>query len=268
MITKEKIYDYIDKIPPVPQNLIRCIDFLNKDDLTGASNIATKEKPLVNYLIKTVNRPIFGFKNRIENVTQIFGILGLDTAKQIIYAYLMTLLIPQKWKVFDLDNTAFAKLQSEFIYYWNEILEFEGRKNDSLEIAVNFIPASIFVAEEMFKENYEDFMILRQVKEINYNDLLQKFTNLNLFDISALICEKWEMDRPIIKLIKDLGKEDASDPKNGQLVRYMHLLTFYEFSKPEFIKAGLNDFIEFNPAFVEEIYENFNKITGIHETSN
>ncbi len=269
MVTKEKIEKYIEKIPPVPEELSQCIKYLDDGDLPNAAKIASNNQAISNYLIETVNRPIFGFfGKRVENISQIFGILGLKMAKQILHAYLTSLLIPSKWKVFELDNTSFFKLQSELLFYWNEILEFEKNEDENLKIAITFVPSAIFVAEEMFKENFEEFAIIRQVKEINYNELLQKFTGMNLFDISSLICEKWNMQKPIIQMLKDLGELDASDPKYGKFVKYMHLLLFFEFSKPAYIQAGLNDFIEFDPEFVEDIYQNFNQIVGMHETCN
>ena len=269
MVTKEKIERYIEKVPPIPKELQRCIESVEKGDLTKAAKIASENRAICTYLIETVNRPIFGFfRNRVENISQIFGILGLTTAKQLLYAYLNTLLLPSKWRVFELDNTSFFKLQSDLLFYWNKILEFEKNEEDHLKIAINFIPSAIFVAEEMFKENFEEFVIIKQVKEINYNEMLQKFTGMNLFDISSLICKKWNMPQPIIQLLKDLGELDASDEKYGKFVRYMHLLLFFEFSKPLYIQAGLNDFIEFHPDFVEEVYQNFNQIVGLYETCN
>jgi len=269
VVTKEKIEKYILKIPPMPKELSECIKYIDKGDLPNAAKIASNNPAISKYLIDTVNRPVFGFfGKKVENIPQIFGILGLKTAKQILYSYLISLLVPSKWKVFELDNTSFFKLQSELLFFWNEILKFEKTEEDHLKTVITFIPSAIFVAEEMFKDNFEEFAIIRQVKEINYNEMLRKFTGMNLFDISSLICKKWNMPQPIIKMLKDLGELDASDEKYGKFVRYMHLLLFFEFSKPPYMQAGLNDFIEFNPDFVEEVYQNFNKIVGIHETCN
>ena len=43
----------------------------------------------------------------------------------------------------------------------------------------------------------------------------------------------------------------------------MHLLLFYELSQPEFITAGLNDFVDFQPEYISDIYEDFASLMEI-----
>ena len=38
---------------------------------------------------------------------------------------------------------------------------------------------------------------------------------------------------------------------------------FYELSKPIYIEAGLNDFIEFDIEFVQSVYEKFMQIVDV-----
>ena len=40
-------------------------------------------------------------------------------------------------------------------------------------------------------------------------------------------------------------------------------LFFYTLSKPVYIEAGVNDFIDFQVEFVEDIYEEFNQVMEI-----
>jgi len=43
----------------------------------------------------------------------------------------------------------------------------------------------------------------------------------------------------------------------------MHLLLFFTLSKAEFIEAGLNDFIDFQIEYVNDIYDDFATIMEI-----
>ena len=43
----------------------------------------------------------------------------------------------------------------------------------------------------------------------------------------------------------------------------MHLLVFFVLSKPLFIEAELNDFIEFQVEYVQDIYDDFAKLMEI-----
>jgi hypothetical protein len=44
------------------------------------------------------------------------------------------------------------------------------------------------------------------------------------------------------------------------LAKWMHLLLFYELSQPMFVKASLNDFIDFQIDYVQDIYEEFSSV--------
>ncbi len=271
MLNQKDIIEYLKKIPPLPKSIEECLQYLQKEDLINAAKTIQNDKNLTSYLIEIVNKPYFGFKSEIRNINQILTILGVKNAKQILYGYLLSLIAPKSWKVFNLTNKDFYDLQSKIINDWNKILLYENRDEENLKTAINFILLAILTAEEIFKDHFEDISVIKQVKEINYDELLLKFTNMSLLDIAALISKKWKANETIILILKDLSKKDASNKNYGKFIKYLHLLLFYELSQPKFIKAGLNDFMEFDPSFVEDIFENFMKIVGtikIYETCN
>jgi len=271
VIKQKDLIEYIKKIPPLPKSVEESLHYLQNGELAKAAERVKEDKALLQYLIDIVNKPYFGFRNRVENVNQIFGILGIENTKQILYSYLISLLTPKSWKVFNLTNKDFYNLQSKILSDWNKILEYEKKQNDAnLKNSVIFILLSILTTEEIFKDHIEDINIIRQVKEIDYDELLRKFTNMSLLDIAALIVKKWRGDETIIKIIKALSNKDASDKNYGRFIKYLHLLLFFELSQPEFIKAGLNNFMEFDPNFVKEVFEDFIKITNMenYETCN
>ncbi len=271
MIDQKDIIEYIKKIPPLPKSIEECLKYLQKEDLTNAAKIIENDKNLTSYLIEIVNKPYVGFISEIKNINQILTILGAKNARQILYGYLLSLITPKSWKVFNMTNKDFYDLQSKMISDWNKILSYENMNEEDLKIVINFILLAILTAEEIFKDHFEDITVIKQVKEVNYDELLLKFTNTSLLEIAALISKKWKANETIILLLKDLSKKDASNKNYGKFIKYLHLLLFYELSQPKFIKAGLNDFMEFDPSFVEDILENFMKIVGtidIYETCN
>jgi hypothetical protein len=81
---------------------------------------------------------------------------------------------------------------------------------------------------------------------------------VSLFDICSQIADKWEMDEKISKIVQSAsGVKPSDDESINNLGKWMHLLLFYELSQPEFIKAGLNDFVDFQIDYVGDIYEEF-----------
>ena len=47
----------------------------------------------------------------------------------------------------------------------------------------------------------------------------------------------------------------------------MHLLLFYELSQSPYVEAGLNELLDFNVDFVQDIYESFAQVVGYNETN-
>jgi len=265
LITKEIIDSYIEKIPPVPKALQETIHFLNIGELTKASQIAQKDLALSSYLKNIVNKPIYGFRNEISEIPQIFGILGVSGAKQSVYNYLLTLLSPDKWSIFKLNKTSFHELQAHLSVKWKKILEHLNIEDKNIESAITLLPASIIVCDALFSEKIEDVNILRGVKNLDFNTILFRLSNFDLFDICEEIAKKWEMPEDIAKIIQaSSGVKTSTDNSINTLGKWMHLLLFYELSQPMFIEAELNDFIEFNVDYVEEIYEEFITLMDIN----
>ncbi len=87
---------------------------LNAGELTKAAKVAQSDLALAAYLKELVDKPIYGFRNQISDVSQIFGILGVSGSQQTVYNYMTTLLSPAKWQLFKLKSKkTFHDLQAK-----------------------------------------------------------------------------------------------------------------------------------------------------------
>ena len=264
MITQEKIDSFIEKIPPAPDALKRTVTLLNAGELKKAAQAAEQDPALSNYLKNIVNKPIFGFKHEVQNISQIFGILGVSRSQQTVYSYMISLLSPKKWKLFQLNQNAFYNLQAELNIKWQKILQNLKVDDKEVENAISLLPASIIVSEALFCEKIDDVNLLRSVDEIDFNTILQRLCKMDLFDVAARIAQKWEMDEKIIGIVQSSsGLKPNEDKTINTLGKWMHLLLFYTLSQPIYIEAGLNDFIDFQIEYVSDIYEDFAQLMEI-----
>jgi len=255
---------YIQKIPPAPKALQKTIHYLNIGELTKASSVAKEDLALSSYLKSIVNKPIYGFRNNVSDIPQIFGILGVSGAKQSVYNYLLTLLSPDKWSLFKLNSNSFHELQAQLSVKWKIILKHLNIIDKDIESAITLLPASIIVCDALFGEKIEDVNLLRSVNNLDFNTILMRLCKFDLFDICEEISIKWEMPENISKIIQaSSGKKESSEDSINILGKWMHLLLFYELSQPIFVKAELNDFIDFNIEYVSDIYEEFAQLMDI-----
>ena len=254
---KDKIKSFIDEIPPLPESVKECVKIIEEGDLIKAADSASKDPAFKHYLLSLVNKPIFGFQKEIKDIHQVFGILGAKRSYQIVNAYYAKLISPKKWSVFSLNSNDFQLLQSSLIHNWSKILEYEKYNNMHISSVASIIPASFVICEKLFEESIEEVKLLKEQKNISYDEILYKLSGLKIFDIFIMICKEWDLNDESIKLINYLNKKIEDKSIYSRLAKYLHLLIFYEISKPLFIKAGLNDFIEFDTEFIQEVYDNF-----------
>ena len=264
MITNAQIETYIEKIPPAPKALRETLQFLNAKELVKAAHAAQEDRALSAYLKVLVNKPIYGFRTEVSGVSQIFGILGVSGSQQAVYNYMMTLLSPSKWVLFKLNRVLFYNLQADLSMNWQKILTHLKIEDKDILSSISLLPASIIVSEALFCEKKNDIDILRSVNPIDLNTILQRLCGINLFEICEKIALKWEMPQSISEIIlASSGVRPASNEQINQLGKWMHLLLFYILSQPKYIEAELNDFIDFQIEYVEDIYEEFSTLMEI-----
>lgn len=266
LITKAQIDDFIEKIPPSPQILKQTMMLLNAGELSKAAKVAIEDKALNSYLKNIVNKPIFGFRQEVSDISQIFGILGLSGSQQAVYNYMISLLSPAKWSLFELNSHTFYDLQAQLSSVWKKVLNHLDIEDKEIESAIALLPASIIVADALFGEKINDVHLLKSVNEIDYNTILQRLCKMDLFDICEEIAKKWDMEPKTYEIVQAASGVKSYDDKQTMLLgKWMHLLLFFTLSKPEFIEAKLNDFIEFQVDFVEDIYGDFMNIVEVEQ---
>jgi HD-like signal output (HDOD) protein len=268
VVTPEQISLYIQNIPPAPTVVRQTLDYVLNGDLTKAAKCAEEDPALKLYLKILVNRPIYGFRNEVSDLQQIFGILGISTARQILYNYLLSILVPKEWALFKLNHQSFYDLQASLSQKWTKILTHLDLLDHDTESAITLLPASIIVCDALFGEHLAEVEQLRSVKALDYNTILLRLGKRTLFDICTEIGEKWDIP-PLIRHIvhASSGTDHDLTSTEKQLAQWMHLLLFYELSQSTYVSAGLNEFIEFQIEFVQDIYESFMQVVGYDETN-
>ncbi|MDO9306232.1 MAG: HDOD domain-containing protein [Sulfuricurvum sp.] len=261
MITSEEVTHYIQNIPPAPAVVRQALDYARAGDLPKAAKCASEDPALRHYLKILVNRPLYGFKNEVSDVSQIFSILGVSATVQTLYNYLLSLLTPKKWELFNLTDHQFYDLQASLSKRWEKILLHLSINDKEMHSAIALIPATIIVCEALFASRKVEVVQLRSVKSLDFNTILKRLSGRDLFDLAGEIALTWEMSDKTITLIQGAsGLIETLNSEEKMLSQWMHLLLFYELSQSVYVSAGLNEFIDFQIDFVGDIYEPFMQV--------
>ena len=261
MITPEEVTHYIQNIPPAPAVVRQALDYARTGDLTKAAKCASEDPALRHYLKILVNRPLYGFKNEVSDVSQIFSILGVSATVQTLYNYLLSLLTPKKWELFTLTHHQFYDLQASLSKRWERILLHLTINDKEIQSVISLVPATIIVCEALFASHKAEVIQLRSVKALDFNTILKRLSGRDLFDLAGEIAHMWEMNEKTVTLIQGAsGLRNTLSTEEKTLSQWMHLLLFYELSQSVYVSAGLNEFIDFQIDFVHDIYEPFMQV--------
>ncbi|NLC28223.1 MAG: HDOD domain-containing protein [Campylobacteraceae bacterium] len=256
MISIKDLDDYIASVPPLPKVGRDCSKALEDGDLILAAEEAVKDGALMLYLKQLVNKPIYGFRTEIKDPRQLFGILGLERARQLLYAYYTQLLVPKKWEVFELDTRIFQEFQANLMLKWERILNSLKIKDPVILKSISLIPAALAACEAIFKDHLEIVKLIHSQQSLSYEAILTRMTGMSFHDITSKIARKWDLPEEVIGLMEELDEKEFK----SELTEYLKLLIQYELSRPALIKSGANDFFEFVFYADEEILDRFYEI--------
>lgn len=266
MIPQSAIDRYIAAIPPLPETVRNCHAALGRGDLVAAADAAVGDPAMLAYLRGLTRKSIYGFANEIKEPRQIFGILGLSLARPVVENFMITLLSPPEFKVFHLNNGLFHAFQDELLHRWTAVLEHLGvEKSRGCGTLAPLLSSAILVCEGIFADHLDQVEPLRAVHRIDYDLLLHRMTGMGLLDLSLLIGKKWEVAAEPLAVLEQLLKKEEGN-EHEEMARWLHLLLFFVVSKPEYMKAGLNDFLELDTERVQPLVEPFAQVMEAYET--
>jgi HD-like signal output (HDOD) protein len=264
MVTPKQIAEYIQKVPPLPDTLRLSLEALEKGELATAAKVAAADPAMIHYLKHVVNSAAYGFRNELKDAAQIFSALGIERAKQLLYAYMVSLIAPKRWRYFTIDADGFRQFQTDLMHKWEKIVRHEKADEKYLSAAA-IMSAGLVVADAIFGDHASDVALLRESGDYDLDTILRRVSRLGFDRLVVTIAEKWEVDKDVIRLVAmAFGKEACPvEDRFCRLARMLHLLLFYELSRPLMMDAGANAFIDFNPEFSEPVLEAFQEIVEI-----
>ncbi len=260
MVTPEQIGEYLKRVPSLPGALKNSLKWLAEDELASAARAASADPALVYYLKQTVNSASYGFKQELKEPLQIFSALGTHRARQLLFAYMVHSVAPCKWGFFSLGKDEFRQFQISFIKKWEKTV-YEERIDERYTGAAVIMSAGLVVADAIFADRAEDIALVRDSEDLDLDTILERVSGYRFDQLVVAVAQKWDVDKDIIRLVSlAFGKEECENKNLCRPARFLHLLLFYELSRPVMLKAGANAFILFNPHFCEPVLSRFEEI--------
>ena len=252
LISKESILKYLSNVPPVPEHVQKALDYLNKGDIKNAALEAEKDFVLKKQIERVVNSAYYGLNKKVEDMVQLFTLLGIEKSRSLIYSYLVSLLEPKQWKIFKIN---FFNFQSAFMKSYEDamILEFDEKTYKKYAEIGAIIPAAVCVCDALLGEKKEEVNLVMSSAPLEYSTLIKRMSGLSLFELASKIAVLWGLEEEKIEILK---KSECRGECKEKIPALVHLVFFALVSKKEFL--DINSLIEFNSEcinFVPKVYE-------------
>lgn len=263
MVTSEEIGEYLKKVPPLPRPLKESLNLLSENELSLAAKAAASDPALIFYLKHVVNSAAYGFKQELKEPMQIFSALGTERAKQLLYTYMVETLSPKSWGYFKLEKEDFRTFQLSLMRRWERVVK-EEEIDERLLSASSIVAAGLIVADAIFSSRVSEVELLRSGSDLDLDTILKRVSSFSFEKLLEEIAQKWEMTSSVTNTVRlSFAKEECGEDEICEAARFLHLLLFYELSRPKMLEAGANSFISFNPEFVAPVLERFQEIAEI-----
>jgi HD-like signal output (HDOD) protein len=206
-----KIFDYIiekiDKLPPsLPKTFEEIENFRRKSnkEVEELVKIIEKDALLVSTLLKIVNSSLFGFRSKIETLTRIVNLLGVNftifiVINQSIKDTFKTNLSPygiscEDFMQVSITSTILTKL-------WLEEIKHEFREDiflaSILQETGKFILSELIIGRNLS----EEFIKLLQ-DGMETKDAENKLLNITTSQVTAEIFKYWQLSSELINMIR------------------------------------------------------------------
>ena len=255
----ELLLESLRSFPPLREsiNSINRICSYRDTDINALSQVIESDPQLYVELLRSVNAPFYGFKNRIKSVSQAISLFGVSMIRGFCLAIAIKKHTYTDLSAYNISSEqwiATMQKQQQFLYGW---LTKEDPKALSHLGALTFmleIGRLVSAYALMFSENSYHFTQTEPDK--------LALEELNILEssgdtLAARLFEFWFYEQDFINLFEyALAPQKAQNPREAAMLYIARkLFTLHKTQSLEDVAATIDAF-HFNPTAIQESYNN------------
>lgn len=270
MLDKQEILEFVkevlDSIPRPNEQLRECETALNTGNTIQAINIIKKDDSLARHIsslnlayLKHTGIPLFARSKKLDAH-------DAEILLKILHMHYVSLATPKRWRIFSVAAT-FKNLQRAYLFDFHRLTNDKGF-DKYIGCAVALLPLAIGICDMVLSKlmlNPKEFCAnLNQ----SYNALLISLCGFSAFTLLEKVAKSWELLPQVIAALETLTKEEtninqqATNQEKRDLFLATKVLFGFEFSRPDFLRSGLDMFLDFDNELNIECLERFNPKLG------
>jgi len=186
---------------PSPPEIMQKIRIATPD-LDQISKIINTDMGLSASVLKTINSPFYGIKNKIVSIPQAVALLGLDSVMNIINAHLLLTVLKSDDYATDLDD--FWQLSNDIAETCVVVANYLNfQATDDIYLLGLFHNAGVPMMLKQFPEYMAAIQEAYEQPEIRITDVENNEYNCNHAVIGYIIAKGWELPQELRTIIRD-----------------------------------------------------------------
>lgn len=211
------ILEKIETLPPLPQTIESIEKFRKMKDKNIEDLILILEKDalVVTTLLRITNSSFFGFKTKVETVSRLVNLLGMDFTIYVAISETINSLLKTDLKPYNIKSEDFMMASNGallLIDLW--VSKLDSKIKEELLLAALLQETGKFIMSEVIinKGLLEEFT--KKIESgIDITVVEKELLNITTSQITAEIFKYWELDDDLIKSIKNVDDIENCDEK-------------------------------------------------------
>jgi len=214
-MTYEDLVKNIDDMPP----LSKVATVIQGLYAHGARNVDVRklirmieaDVMLTANILKTINSPYYGFKNRIASISQAVTLLGTQQMYSLVIQYAISKHLEADTTIYGFNNAQFNEmciLQSSLMMQWYSKIDLRDT-HILTSLALIMESGKIIISKELMGSDYREEYRKGFLACENIPKFEQEFLSTSSYFLSALLFEHWNLTPLYSLILKNLDREQS-----------------------------------------------------------
>ncbi len=225
-MTFEDIIKNIDDMPPLSDiaKVMQSLYAFGADnvDIKKLVRMIESDVMLTANILKMINSPYYGFKNKISSVSQAVTLFGVQKIYGLVLHFAMSNHLKADTAIYGFNNAQFNEmciLQSSLMMQWYAKVDLRDT-HILTSLALIMESGKIIVSKELHASDYLETYREGFLACTNIQDFEKEFLGTTSYYLSAILFEHWNLEPVYAEVLKELDpqEEDAKEVKTKEYV--------------------------------------------------
>ena len=260
-MTFESIIKNIDDMPPL-SDIARVMQSLYS---FGADNVDIKklvrmiesDVMLTANILKMINSPYYGFKNKISSVSQAVTLFGVQKIYGLVLHFAMSNHLKADTAIYGFNNAQFNEmciLQSSLMMQWYAKVDLRDT-HILTSLALIMESGKIIVSKELHASDYLETYREGFLACTNIQDFEKEFLGTTSYYLSAVFFEHWNLEPVYAEVLKELdpNEEDEAAKESDKVTKEYANAILDPKNKNKKVEEGANAVVKQYAAAIDVI---------------